>query len=443
MPQPYRIESITLRDIGVFEHTRFDFPPIKSIEADNKKAEIHIFTGPNGCGKSTLLYALATLFDHESFDNKLLKERFITGGANQVSFSFAGDEGCFSGFSEKILKNNHAASSMKMLPAIIDSYHKKTLKNLTSPLFPLLFAAFAYSGVREDHSLAKVSTISQIKESPFDKALSFTNTARPALLVQWIANNRAKVALSQLSGDYDNAEKQNLSLKRIQDFIYDVCNVKLDFTLDNNLELRVTLNGVMMDFNVLPEGLKSILSWITDLTLRIESISWTIGQGKPDIFSQSIILFLDEVDIHLHPKWQRRILPAIQTLLPNAQVFVSTHSPFVVGSVEDAWVYRLPEPQQNICRDPHIADVIKPEPSSAGKSYQLILEEVFGVPEQFDVETEQQLADFYQLRKNYLANPTDDSQLKALASLLSQKGEEVSAIISMELRQLARLTKKD
>lgn len=63
MRQPYRLESITLRDVGVFENTRFDFPPIKSAEADAEKAEIHIFTGPNGCGKSTLLYALAAVFE--------------------------------------------------------------------------------------------------------------------------------------------------------------------------------------------------------------------------------------------------------------------------------------------------------------------------------------------------------------------------------------------
>lgn len=84
------------------------------------------------------------------------------------------------------------------------------------------------------------------------------------------------------------------------------------------------MDGLKVTFDALPEGLKSIICWISDLALRLESIPW---QENRDIFSQPIILFLDEVDIHLHPKWQRRILPAIQKLLPNAQVFVSTHSP--------------------------------------------------------------------------------------------------------------------
>ena len=48
MRQPYRLESITLKDVGVFENTRFDFPPIKSEKADAEKAEIHIFTVRTG-----------------------------------------------------------------------------------------------------------------------------------------------------------------------------------------------------------------------------------------------------------------------------------------------------------------------------------------------------------------------------------------------------------
>jgi len=86
--------------------------------------------------------------------------------------------------------------------------------------------------------------------------------------------------------------------------------------------------------------------------------------------------------------------------------------------------------------------VITPTPSAAGKSYQLILDEVFGIEEQFDVETEALLEKFYQLKKAYLSNPQDDSQLVALAAELSSKGSEVATIVSMELRQITRLVKK-
>lgn len=450
MRQPYRIESITLRDIGVFENTRFDFPPIESIEADDKKAEIHIFTGPNGCGKSTLLYALAGIFDIGS-QYPLIRRRYRSE-KSIVDFNFSGGAGRY-GIIQPDNNSNHYGSCSPLsshdshffdYDSGWDSYLAKNNQYLnhtekyTSKKFD--FSAFAYSGHRSPQSNFSLSAIQEITASPFDNALSFDQTVRPNVLSQWIANNRTKAALAKADNEFDEAANYDMALERISQFIYEICHINTKFHLKRvPLEVSLSIDGVSISFDTLPEGLKSIICWVADLALRLEAIPW---QSENDIFSQPIILFLDEVDIHLHPKWQRRILPAIQKLLPNAQVFVSTHSPFVVGSVEDAWVYRLPDPQQSICRDPHITEVIQPARSSAGKSYQLILDEVFGVPEQFDVETEKQLDEFYRLRQQVMENETDDTELKKLANTLTQKGEEVGAIVSMELRQLARLIKK-
>ena len=59
------------------------------------------------------------------------------------------------------------------------------------------------------------------------------------------------------------------------------------------------------------------------------------------IIEKNLILFLDEIEVHLHPAWQRKVLPVVQKLFKNSQIFISTHSPFVVNSVDDAWVYKL------------------------------------------------------------------------------------------------------
>jgi len=185
--------------------------------------------------------------------------------------------------------------------------------------------------------------------------------------------------------------------------------------------------------------LKSIITWVGDLALRLEGIPW---ENEADIFAQPILLFLDEVDIHLHPRWQRRILPALQKLLPNAQVFVSTHSPFVVGSVEDAYVYQLPEPLHDACRDPLTADTITAVDSKAGKSYQYILSEIFGIDEEFDVETEAQLIQFKDLIRDHLVTKQHEKAITKLAIVLSEKGDELADIVSLELRQMQRIQGK-
>ena len=425
MRQQYRLESITLRDVGVFEHTHFDFPQIKSEEKDAEKAEIHIFTGPNGCGKSTLLYALAAVFSANPDNNSLIAARF-TQSDSKIDLTFSG----------QVARIRNGLDMESTIPESIMEYNR--FKS-----WPVKFSAFAYSGqckLADLFVLSLTNGIEQAVNDPFENALSFNNTVRPKVLAQWIANNRTHAALARQDNDLEEATLYDVSLDRISKFIFDVCDLDIRFRLERKpLAISLNVNGTNVNFDVLPDGLKSIIGWVADLALRLESIPW---QENRDIFSQPIILFLDEVDIHLHPKWQRRILPAIQKLLPNAQVFVSTHSPFVVGSVEDAFVYRLPDPQRTVCRDPASAEVITPTPSAAGKSYQLILDEVFGIEEQFDVETEALLEKFYQLKKAYLSNPQDDSQLVALAAELSSKGSEVATIVSMELRQITRLVKK-
>lgn len=435
MRQPYRIESLTLKDIGVFEHTHFDFPQIKGEEQDSEKAEIHIFTGPNGCGKSTVLYALAAIFDKKQYENKLLSERFTTG-ANKVDFSFSYGDGFFFG-----PRSGMPGISSSSTPTTLTQYHSIS-QNYIIGLSPHLeFAAFAYSGKRTNQERFFAPSIGDVKVSPFDNALSFDSAVRPQILATWIASNKTKSALALTDAAFDEAAFYNRSLLKISTFIKDVCDLNVSFHLERiSLNIKLLVDSKELEFEVLPEGLKSIISWVSDLALRLETIQW---KEQRDIFSQPIILFLDEVDIHLHPKWQRRILPAIQKLLPNAQVFVSTHSPFVVGSVEDAYVYRLPEPTKDVCRDPHIPESIPAVPSAAGKSYQLILSEIFDVAEEFDVETEQQLARFKVLKTSYLKAPEDDTELISLAQMLSAKGEELATLVSLELRQVARLLKKN
>lgn len=308
------------------------------------------------------------------------------------------------------------------------------MSDLTFP-----FAAFAYSGNRSPHGEFNIQAIQNITDSPFYRALSFEHTVRPGILAQWIANNRTKAALALAEGDSEDVQRYNAALQAISDFIREICQLEVNFRLKRSpLDVVIDIDGLAVTFDALPEGLKSIISWVADLALRLEDIPFV---EQRDIFSQPIILFLDEVDIHLHPKWQRRILPAVQKLLPNAQVFVSTHSPFVVGSVEDAWVYRLPDPQRTVCRDPSVPEKIIPEASAAGKSVQLILEEVFDVSEQFDVETEGMLSDFYRARDAYLKHPANDRTLMDLAEKIRERGEELELIIEMELRQIARRVK--
>jgi len=454
----YRLESIALNQVGVFDDVRLDFPSIASSEKDADKAELYLFTGPNGCGKSTLLYALAEIF--EVFDHVGLIHRRFRGQESGVDFVFAGQVGHYCVRKPDLQPDGWLGNQFGIYSELFNSPFNDLFfgyglgwnydygsdmnddlakyKRTNQPpkpndiqrqiVFP--FAAFAYSGQRTLRDIQPPS-IQQINNSPFEAALSFDGSARPQVLLQWIANNRAQSALAKADGDASAAEIYDQALARITTLIRDICDLDLEFRLERSpLAVIARLNGESIHFDVLPDGLKSIISWVADLSLRLEAIPW---KESGDVFSQPVILFLDEVDIHLHPKWQRRILPAIQKLLPNGQIFVSTHSPFVVGSVEDAWVYSLPE-------GGHTSGIIKAMPSGAGKSYRLILEETFGIEGEFDVETEALFAAFYRMREQFLKQPTQPDNLLQAARQLAERGNEAALIVGSELRQISRIT---
>ncbi len=447
MTQPYRVEALALHQVGVFDDVSIEFKPIASAEQDAKKAEIHLFTGPNGCGKSTLLYALAEIFDDYN-DNSLIRRRF-RDLESCVDFLFdrqAGKYGVPHSNSEGTGSNRYGSFSAKHIhPNDVFFGHGEDFSGVrlykqrigffkpNNAYHQILFsyAAFAYSGQRTLRD-TPLSAIQQITASPFEDALSFDSSVRPQILLQWIAINRTQSALAKMDGDDKAAKIYDQALNRITTLIHDICDLELEFRLERSpLAVTVRVNGDTIHFDTLPDGLKSIISWVADLSLRLEAIPWQ--QQECDVFSQPIILLLDEVDIHLHPKWQRRILPAIQTLLPNAQIFVSTHSPFVVGSVEDAWVYRLPEAGQG-------NGIIEGVQSGAGKSYRLILDEVFGIDDEFDIATEALFDEFYRLKDAFMKNSQGRENLLDSANKLALRGEEAALIVSRELRQIARVT---
>ncbi len=455
MTSPYRLEAVQLQGVGVFDNTLIRFKPIESAEQDEKLAEIHLFIGPNGCGKSTLLYALAEIFEEFDSSTSLIRNRFWDA-ESRVNFSFddqAGgygvknyilDEGGivtkFGSFIWNVIDVNKGkvfghggpyAKASILLPykRILTSFKLSNPHSQTK----FFFTSLAYSGQRTLRS-EPLTGIQQITNSPFENALSFDYTVRPKILLQWIANNRAQSALARADNDSNAAATYDLALKRITGLIQEMCDMEVEFRLERSpLAVKIKVNGDVIEFDGLPDGLKSIISWVADLSLRLEAIPWEVEQ---DIFSQPIILFLDEVDIHLHPKWQRRILPAIQKLLPNSQIFVTTHSPFVVGSVENAWVYRLPEPGTKTDGVMEIEGV----PSGAGKSYRLILNEIFGIDKEFDIETEALFDEFYQARAIFLKTPTNADSVIKIANQLAARGEETAAIVTRELRQMSRVT---
>jgi predicted ATP-binding protein involved in virulence len=318
---------------------------------------------------------------------------------------------------------------------VVDSHsvelNNYILKINTYPHQKFEFALFAYSGYRRLDQI-NLSAIQELEQNPLIQSLDFDSSINPQLLIQWIANTKTKEALSIAKNDLTKATQYHDAIARIEEVISEITEQSISFELeDSPLAVTIKADGINLKFNSLPDGLKSIISWIADLLMRMDRLPW---QGNLDVFDRNFILFLDEIDVHLHPKWQRKILPVVQRLFRNAQIFVSTHSPFIIGSIDNAWVYKF-EKQNGFS---HLSS--GPLISEDAKSYRMILEEIFDINKQFGVKVEAQLDQFYSLKSQIIAGGTVDiAQFSELVKNLAAQSVELESIIGMEIKQLKKL----
>lgn len=411
----FRISRLEVNNIGPFGHLVMDFPE-KPAGMDDR-AEIHILTGENGTGKTTVLEMLSSGY-YASQGSLANKSRLIDEGTCKITF----------GKNEEVLLIP-ARHEKRLLSPEIRKAENYRLGFSQFPLHEFAVAFFAYSGYRKVGQIA-IESIQELQGHPFENALNFQNSVNPQHIIQWIANSITKELLAKNQDDVKAAERFQKAILNLQDAISEIIEKPIRFRLKfDPLNVIVEIDNETLDFNLLPDGLKSIVSWIADLLMRMDRVKW---ENDTPVFERNFILFLDEIEVHLHPAWQRKILPAVQKLFPNAQIFISTHSPFVVGSVDGAWIHKFVKPNG----DSQLAG--PPILSEDAKSFRYWLDEVFDIKKEFGEGAQRQLDRFYELRNRLLVNGTSQEreEFTRIAADLSIQSREMESIISLELRQL-------
>ena len=84
-------------------------------------------------------------------------------------------------------------------------------------------------------------------------------------------------------------------------------------------------------------GYQSMLSWVIDLCKRM----FEKYPESDNPLQESAVVLIDEIDLHLHPKWQRDIIAIISNVFKNVQFIVTTHSPLVIQSMNEVNLYVL------------------------------------------------------------------------------------------------------
>jgi hypothetical protein len=196
------------------------------------------------------------------------------------------------------------------------------------------------------------------------------------------------------------------------------------------LQLRVTWGEKRMLLQQLPDGLRAVIGWLAACVAKIESIHYE-HENPLDL---PVVLLIDEPESHLHPAWQRKVLPALQHLLPKAQIFVATHSPFVISSVNHGFYYVLR------ADDDGVVTVDPAKPCSKGDTYLDVVQDILGVQEWYDEETEEELKKFRAIRDGAKRSPTDSNieSMRSLALKIAERSESLKDMMARELAQFDR-----
>lgn len=127
-----------------------------------------------------------------------------------------------------------------------------------------------------------------------------------------------------------------------------------------------------LQIDQLSDGEKCWLAMVGDLARRLA----IANPGLEDPLHGQGVVLIDEIELHLHPAWQRLAVPGLANTFPNCQFIVSTHSPQVLSQVRPEAIYLLEQTSEGI-------KAYRPT-SSYGRDSNRILEEIMGVSERPD-----------------------------------------------------------
>ncbi|MGG2018909.1 ATP-binding protein [Pseudomonas sp. S8] len=188
------------------------------------------------------------------------------------------------------------------------------------------------------HRKAAIKKVTSVSGSVNGSISSFGNSELAADLEQHLVNLRVRAALAFLKdGEDSRAETIEKWFDKFESdiqYLFENDTVRLKFDADQ-MRYYITQEGRLdYSFQELSSGYSAIFDIFGDLVVRAEYLDLTPKE-------LSGIVIIDEIDAHLHVSLQRKILPFFIRSFPNIQFIVSTHSPFVLSSVDDVLIYDI------------------------------------------------------------------------------------------------------
>lgn len=425
--------TILASGLEPFGELEVEFPPVEDKRAD--LGEVHLFTGVNGTGKTRLLALMAALLGNPVPLAKRRKGITAQIGVG-VTDAFPAEHPSGSPVSWPDVipwsgAHLHSPWAVGRISTDLSWRERNRLPRPNVKSWLTTVPAFAYYGSPYIGDL-DIQTLATVPRPQREACLSFDHEPEVQPLLQAVGNLMVQTALeSQNAPSVTDLTRARKLLAALESTLTQITGTDFTFYLQVKpvVSLRVVWGEATLSIDALPDGLRSIIGWMVHALVMMDLCL----DGSGDPMQTEAVFLLDEIESHLHPAWQRRVLPAFQHLFPKAQIFVATHSPFVISSLNQGWIYRfVMGPDGKVKIDP-------PIPAGKGESYISVVEDIMGMKEWFDVETEKLLSEFRaQREKAYAGDPQSAKAARDLALRIGKESMELDFMMGREVMQMER-----
>lgn len=331
-----RINSIHIKNIGPLENLYLEFDK-----------SFNIICGQNGIGKTTILNCLAQTF---------------SGSETSIKKNSKAEKG--------IWETNLTINSKEIKHTLqTQSFHPNENKKDKNGLHESSNDVI-YFKTQRDIPYIQLDNLS--KDKDIKNFFSETITGSKSNDIKnWIVS---RYLFAAQSGSLDENQIKNFELLKSSFSLLDE-NVKFNRVLPSSFDVMLLNGEEEIYFEYLSSGFKSCLAIILGVIMEVE-----LRHKSPFKYVMNFdgVILIDELDLHLHPEWQAKIYLILKSILPNAQIFSTTHSPHIIQVAQPNEIIALVNKENNNVK---INPLLKSEYGCQGWSVEEILRDVMGMEE--------------------------------------------------------------
>jgi predicted ATP-binding protein involved in virulence len=345
-----RIDYLTIRNFKGFEEKQLSFQRdlsgherLQEVPTDKRNGSFHVLIGENGSGKSTALDALAVALGIWHVARPTAGWRAIRKEEARLIATKTGDtvrfdaapspsitaEGTIDGKPVRWTRinkahsgrtsNTDAKAALKVVEGLLE--RSRSEENITLPVLAHYSAGRAWLPARERMSNFELKLN---KISRFDAYYyCLEGRIRDKELQLWFLFEAVESA---------QRGKKREGMLAVEAAILSCLPGATGLRFDGDRkEIVAAMRDGEKPFYSLSDGQRAMLSLVADVAIKATVLNPHLGRDAARL-SPGVVL-IDELDLHLHPTWQRRVVEDLRSAFPNMQFICTTHSPFVVQTL--------------------------------------------------------------------------------------------------------------